>query len=171
MSEIMTTTRRGFLFVLGATLAVIPAASLMKLWVPPRVSWGALLNQNSLKLAGWTSGRPVVQTMLLESVARYSVGVGLRSQAECLPCGVNYYSPPGATACVLCSSVSANSWSGAGAGVCMPNAGYYDLGKSLMAYYPFNNGNALADVSAVTGSLTTSASSPTFQSSGPFGDG
>lgn len=101
----------------------------------------------------------------------YSVGVGLRSGAECLACAANYYSPPGATACVLCSSVSANSWSGVGAGVCMPNAGYYDLGGNLMAYYPFNSGNVLTDVSGVSGLLKTSASSPTSQTTGPFGAG
>jgi hypothetical protein len=53
----------------------------------------------------------------------------------------------------------------------MPNAGYYDLGGSLAAYSPFNSGNVLTDVSGVTGSLKTSASSPTSQSTGPFGAG
>lgn len=101
----------------------------------------------------------------------YSVGVGLRSGAECLACAANTYAVAGATACVLCSSVSANSWSGVGAGVCMPNAGYYDLGGNLMAYYPFNSGNVLTDVSGVSGLLKTSASSPTSQTTGPFGAG
>jgi len=61
------------------------------------------------------------------------------------------------------------STSSAGAGACTPVVGNYDLGSSLLAYYPFNSGNFLADVSGITGALTGSTSSPTSQSSGPFG--
>jgi sugar lactone lactonase YvrE len=100
----------------------------------------------------------------------YSTGVGIRSAAECLPCGANTYAAAGATVCASCVQ---NSWAGtrAAAGRCMANVGFYDLGSSLMAYYPFNSGNVLADISGVTGTLTASPSSPTSQSTGPFGVG
>ena len=49
----------------------------------------------------------------------------------------------------------------------MPNT--YDLGASLLAYYPFNQDNFLGDVSNKLGPLTASASSPTQQATGPWG--
>ena len=83
-------------------------------------------------------------------------------------CAANYYLIAGATTCSACP---ANSWSNAGDVKCKANSAYYDLGSSLVAYYPFNNGNVLADISGVTGQLTASSSSPTSQTSGPFGTG
>ena len=73
----------------------------------------------------------------------------------------------------VCSTCPANSWSAAGATACTVNAGYYDLGYNLMAYYPFNPSQMLTDVSGHLGSLTTPMSSPvadcTVSSAGPGG--
>ena len=80
-------------------------------------------------------------------------------------CPANTYIVAGTTTCTACP---ANTWSAAGDARCTANVGYYDLGNSLKAYYPFNNGNMLSDVSGVLGALTTS-SSPTPQAAGPFG--
>ena len=81
----------------------------------------------------------------------------------CVQCAANTYSI-GSTLCLACPS---NTNSTAGASACRVNAGFYDLGASLMAYYPFNPTNFLADVSGKLGSLT-SPSMPASQSSGPW---
>ena len=77
----------------------------------------------------------------------------------------------GATACRACTT---HSSSGSGATVCSANAGYYDLGLSLMAYYPFNPSQMTVDVSGNLGSLTIPMSSPiadcTTSGQGPGGD-
>ncbi len=73
------TNRRAFLLGLGTALAapaIVRTDSLMKLWVPPKTSWGTLLNQNGLKLtwltpedlAAWRPG-----SMLIESAVQYSI--------------------------------------------------------------------------------------------------
>ena len=63
----------------------------------------------------------------------------------------------GASACRACAI---NSYSAPGATVCTANAGFYDLGLSLMAYYPFNPNQLTVDVSGNLGSLTVPRSSP-----------
>jgi len=55
--------------------------------------------------------------------------------------------------------------------VCTANAGFYNLDGpvNLKAYYPFNQGELLRDVTGLTGNLIASANSPTSQATGPFG--
>jgi hypothetical protein len=82
-------------------------------------------------------------------------GAGTFSSAGasvCAACAAGTYSrSPGATACSACP---ANSSSGVGATACRSNAGFYDLGAALLAYYPFNPGSDfLEDVSGRTGAL------------------
>jgi hypothetical protein len=55
------------------------------------------------------------------------------------------------------------------------NPGYYDLGSSMLAYYPFNSGNMLADITGKTGvlmaastAISASASAPTVLVDGPW---
>ena len=97
----------------------------------------------------------------------YSVATGATSSATCTPCPAGKYSAAaGASACVSCP---VNSNSSAGASVCGANAGFYDLGMSLKAYYTFEAGTDITVDSASSGigSLTqsttpvTSVSSPT----------
>ena len=52
--------------------------------------------------------------------------------------------------------------------ICLPSAGFYDLGSSLIAYYPFNSDEFLSDISGRLGSLIPSFPSPISQSSGPL---
>ena len=90
----------------------------------------------------------------------------------CTTCPINTYSPiAGSTTCTSCP---ANSWSATGSSACTANVGYYDLGSSLMAYYPFNPGNLLGDISGKLGSLTAPQSLPatdcTTASLGPGGN-
>ena len=81
---------------------------------------------------------------------------GTGSATSCTSCQANTYSVSGATACTACPT---NSWSAAGAGSCTANVGYYNLGSSLTAYYPFNSNNILADSTGNLGSLTGTAGS------------
>ena len=82
----------------------------------------------------------------------FSSGSGMPSSSSCAPCPANAWSATtGATACFACQS---NTISVAGATACKVNAGYYDLGGSLLAYYPFNPDNMTRDISGKTGSLT-----------------
>ena len=69
---------------------------------------------------------------------------------SCQNCAAGTYSTPGASACTACP---ANFWSVSGA-ACTANAGYYDVGASMMAYYSFNPSDMLADGSGITGALT-----------------
>jgi len=69
---------------------------------------------------------------------------------SCQNCAAGTYSTPGASACTACP---ANFWSVPGA-ACTANAGYYDVGASMMAYYSFNPSDMLADGSGITGALT-----------------
>ena len=91
---------------------------------------------------------------------------GYGNVTACIQCPANTYSTSGAGSCTACP---ANSWSAGGASACTANAGYYDLGSSLMAYYPFNPSNIVADVSGKLGPLTNTggvssvASTPTPQ--------
>ena len=84
------------------------------------------------------------------------------------PCAANTFSAAGSTTCAACP---AGSSSLVGASACVASAGYYDLGKSLMAYYAFDASNMLADSSGNLRTLTTSATAPTTQSSGPWSSG
>ena len=77
-----------------------------------------------------------------------------KGQISCNTCPANTYGASG-----VCTACPANSWSNAGAGGCTANVGYYDLGSSLMAYYPFNSNNLLADATGNLGSLTGTAGS------------
>ncbi len=87
----------------------------------------------------------------------------------CVSCSAGSYAT--STGSTVCTSCPANSWSTGGTSRCTANLGYYNLDDSanLKAYYTFNPGALLQDVTGTTGSLTASASSPTSQTSGPFG--
>ena len=69
---------------------------------------------------------------------------------SCQNCAAGTSSAPGASACTACP---VNFWSVSGA-ACTANAGYYDVGASMMAYYSFNPSDMLADGSGITGALT-----------------
>ena len=77
----------------------------------------------------------------------------------CSPCAANTFSVSGSSACAGCPL---GSFSAGGATACTTNAGYYDLGKSLMAYYTFDAANMTADSApSPLGALTASATPPT----------
>ena len=99
----------------------------------------------------------------------YSTGTGMTTSGGCVSCQAGSYAT--ATGVTACTNCSANSWSTGGTSTCTANLGYYNLDDStnLKAYYTFNPGALLQDVTGTTGSLTASASSPTAQASGPFG--
>ena len=101
---------------------------------------------------------------------QYSPTLGATSSATCTPCPAGKYSAAaGASACVSCPT---NSNSSAGASVCGANAGFYDLGTSLMAYYAFDTANPYADSAATPlGALVNSGKAPTTQISGPWSGG
>ena len=88
----------------------------------------------------------------------------------CIACSAGSYMT--STGFTVCTSCPANSWSTGGTGKCTANQGFYNLDDTanLKAYYTFNPGALLQDGTGTTGSLTASASSPTAQASGPFGD-
>ena len=90
--------------------------------------------------------------------------------SACTACSAGSYMT--STGFTVCTSCPANSWSTGGTGKCTANLGFYNLDDTanLKAYYTFNPGALLQDGTGTTGSLTPSASSPTSQASGPFGD-
>lgn len=88
--------------------------------------------------------------------------------SACVACPAGTYSPIRASSCTLCP---ANTWSSLQQSKCTANTGFYDVDTSLRAYYPFNQGDFLTDVTGVTGNLVASSSPPTQQASGPFGAG
>jgi len=99
----------------------------------------------------------LVGLMITQHVHGQTCSAGAyRSNSTCITCPANTYSTIGSATCNPCP---ANSWSAAGAGGCTANAGFYDLGNSLMAYYPFNADNVLADSTGKLGSLTGTAGS------------
>ena len=108
------------------------------------------------------------------TAAQQICGAGTYASAAgattCLACGVGTYAQAGSSACVACQN---NSQSLAGASACTVNAGYYDLGASLMAYYPFNTNQMTVDVSGRLGALTIPQTSPvadcTSAAAGPGG--
>ena len=71
--------------------------------------------------------------------------------SACSACANGTFSPWAAAS--VCGACAGNTSSGAGASACSANAGYYDLGASLMAYYPFLASNPLADTTGRAGSL------------------
>lgn len=80
-------------------------------------------------------------------------------------CPAGTFSVPGSAACASCP---AGSFSAAGASACTVNAGFYDLGRSLMAYYTFDAASMTADSAPVPlGALTASATAPTV-GNGPW---
>jgi hypothetical protein len=100
--------------------------------------------------------------------SRPSTGSGLTGSTTCLACLTGVFSSAaGSSACALCPVQTWSGFTGAtacrpcpinagslsGATVCRANAGYYDLGASLLAYYPFNPSNLTQDVSGRTGAL------------------
>jgi hypothetical protein len=88
--------------------------------------------------------------------------------SACVACPAGTYSPVRASSCTLCP---ANTWSSSQQSKCTANTGFYDVDTSLRAYYPFNQGDFLTDVTGMTGNLVASSSPPTQQASGPFGAG
>jgi hypothetical protein len=111
---------------------------------------------------------------LAGSTACTPCAAGLTSNAgssTCGPCAPGTYLLPGSSVSRPCPT---NSWSTAGATTCTANMGYYDLGSSLTAYYPFNPDQFVADVSGKLGSLSIPNVAPlsdcTTPSSGPGGN-
>ena len=97
----------------------------------------------------------------------YSSALASSSSATCVACQIGTYSPQRTSACTNCP---ANSWNIVQMSrKCTANTGFYNLDDSLRAYYPFNEGDFLTDVTGWTGNLMMSQSSPTSQASGPFG--
>ena len=77
----------------------------------------------------------------------------------CTACTANTFSVPGSSVCAACP-VGSSAVSGSTA--CTAVAGYYDLGKSLLAYYTFDAANMTADSAPIPlGALTASATPPT----------
>ena len=85
-----------------------------------------------------------------------------------VPCPNGTRSMPGHSECIViltasdcspgtyltsnkCLPCPANTWSLKG--VCVANAGYYNLGDSVQAYYSFNPSDLLADISGISGSM------------------
>ena len=78
----------------------------------------------------------------------------------CESCSAGTYSS-GVGSVLSCTSCPLNAISAVGASVCVPASRYYDLGASLLAYYPFNPGQMLMDIlSSRLGSLTTPQAAP-----------
>jgi hypothetical protein len=90
-------------------------------------------------------------TCLSCAAGTYSSGTGITTSAACASCAAGTYSRAGFSACNACP---ANSNSAAGASQCKANAGFYDLGASLLAYYAFNPDNFLGDSSGLLGALS-----------------
>ena len=120
-----------------------------------------------------------IEEWMLYNGAVAACGVGLfaasSGSSTCASCAAgSYASQTGASVCTNCTAGTFSLWSAAtvcgactgstssaaGASVCSANAGYYDLGASLMAYYPFLASNPLADTSGRTGSLVSVGSNP-----------
>ena len=98
----------------------------------------------------------------------YSTAFASSNSSTCTACQVGSYSPQKASACMNCPN---NSWNLVQmSSICTANVGYYNLDDSLRAYYPFNDGDFLKDVTGLTGNLVASQASPTSQASGPFGN-
>ena len=85
----------------------------------------------------------------------YGTAIGASS---CSLCSAGTYSSVGWTTCNTCTNGSSSL---VGASICLVNASYYDLGLSLMAYYPFNPNQMTIDVSGNLGVLTIPVVSPT----------
>jgi hypothetical protein len=96
---------------------------------------------------------------------KFATGLGVTQSAVCTDCQSGFYTISGLTACIPCSAATS---SGVSAGKCTSNAGYYDLGGSMMAYYPFNQMYWTNDIAGGVGALTAS-NAPYSNSSGPFG--
>lgn len=115
-----------------------------------------------------------VQSCAPCAAGTYGTGSGLTQSTDCQSCIAGTYSTAwGATGVDGCRACPANSWSGDGAVNCSANSGYYDLGAALMAYYPFNPGQMLLDVSGKLGSLSAPKALPladcTSDAAGPGG--
>ena len=83
------------------------------------------------------------------------------------PCVAGTFSATGASSCSTCP-LNTNSLSGAS--TCSASAGYYDLGKSLMAYYTFEAGTAItADSSSNQLGALTQSTTPVTSVSSPGG--
>ena len=103
------------------------------------------------------------------AAGKFSTGSGAVAEGTCQPCLAGMYAAFAAS--TTCKSCPANSWSIMESKKCTANAGFYNLDDNLRAYYPFNEGAFLTDVSGVTGNLVASPNPPTQQASGPFGEG
>ena len=97
----------------------------------------------------------------------FSSATGATSVATCVDCQAGTYAPHRASACTNCP---ANSWASTPqSSRCTANTGFYNLDDSLRAYYPFNQGDFLRDITGMTGNLVASPNSPTQIVDGPFG--
>ena len=115
-----------------------------------------------------TTGASLASACTACSTGTYSGATGASLAFTCSSCTAgSFSSKTGASVCSLCPSYS---WSASAASKCTANLGFYNLDDNLKAYYPFNPDGFLTDVTGITGSLTASASSPTSQAPGPFGD-
>ena len=101
------------------------------------------------------------------SAGTFSAALGATSSATCSTCQIGTYAPARASSCIDCP---ANSWtSTTRAAKCTANTGFYNLDENLLAYYTFNPGDFLQDMTGITGDLTASVTPPVSQASGPFG--
>ena len=116
--------------------------------------------------AGTFSGSAGVSVCQMCQAGTFSTALGTTSSATCVACQPGTYSPQRSSACTNCP---ANSWNLVQRSTrCTANVGFYNLDDSLRAYYPFNEGDFLTDVTGLTGNLLVLESSPTQMVSGPF---
>ena len=113
--------------------------------------------------AYYTGTGATVCTLCL--AGKYSSGTGVNASNACTNCSYGTYANSGLSACMVCPD---NTFSSEGKWQCTCNSGFYNLGASLLAYYPINPVYPLADIAGGVGDLTRS-NSPTFNASGPFG--
>ena len=106
------------------------------------------------------SGFSSIASCIQCGAGTYSSGTGMTLASACASCGNGTFSGARSSTCEACPSGSS---SGSGASACAANPGYYDLGKSLLAYYTFDSANFLADSApSPLGSLTASITPPTL---------
>jgi hypothetical protein len=111
-----------------------------------------------------TSGANSSTTCVACESGKYFSGIGAPLCLNCRPgryntqtalticdyCGNGFYSNAGQTYCIQCPpNTSSETYSGS----CKTDPGFYDMGASLFAYYPFNNNTFLDDITSKSGPL------------------
>ena len=113
-------------------------------------------------------GRRLLITVVFLTTTIFNVWAQICSPgfagSPCSACESGKFSIGGSGAtCLICPL---NSNSSTAASSCFVNPGYYDLGASLAAYYPFNSGDSfLFDISGKLGQLAASSNAPTGSTS------